>query len=205
MVWTPFSIRFCSSKLSTRSVFHTMPGKKRYFTVSQSHNIMAPLLQRGRMNCKQTETGDKVVRHLCQRSWCHPGSGKRRPSCRILPSERSRYGTLQRGPAWSVRKGRKRLIIHVCTFDCLYLHFCQTKHFQVICLIHDVRSHAFVWMFLCVPSACWAWSRRFSGFRWRTSACPGWPQTPLLHWAPEGTASLLERKQNTRVSSEARR
>lgn len=26
MVWTAFSIRFCSSNVSTRSVFHTMPG-----------------------------------------------------------------------------------------------------------------------------------------------------------------------------------
>lgn len=45
-----------------------------------------------------------------------------------------------------------------------------------------------------VPSACWAWSQRFSGFHWQTSVCPGWPQTPPLHWPSEGTISLLKRK-----------
>lgn len=29
MVWTAFSIRFCSSNVSTKSVFHTIPAEKK--------------------------------------------------------------------------------------------------------------------------------------------------------------------------------
>lgn len=99
MVWTALSIRFCSSSVSTRSVFHTIPGKthstafvETLWTKRTWETVKRKSLE---------EEWNELLPYLCQRSWSPPWSGKFHPSCRSLPSGRHRYGTRRRGPALS--------------------------------------------------------------------------------------------------------
>lgn len=86
---------------------------------------------------------------------------------------------------WRCREGLQDLWTYLSYHKYALLTHWINLRFQTMNLIHNIVG---------VPSACWAWSLKFSVPHWKTSACPGWQQTLLLRWASVGTVSHLRGK-----------
>lgn len=96
MVCRAQSIRFCSSRVSTRSVFQTIPGDTRH--TSDDGTQPGPLSEARPPSAQQARLGPGTA-HLCQTSSGAASLRRAGGSSHSLPVTRCPRGTLRRGSA----------------------------------------------------------------------------------------------------------